>query len=220
MSHNGSNQANVTVLQASTPTSSDILRKLQWKQMRHDEIYHSDICLLRIQARIAHHTLHLAKYSGKMVEALIAKGGVDTEALTKVVLDGIIIAMSSANTLSIPLWKIDGAEEDLSGALGGRQMHGMVDTHILGFTVLIGHMAKAVEALDHVEPLNSRLAYEVALKKIWLVLLKSWRILSSEKLEDALRKKMLMIEKRNPFYGRHPNYENDFKPTGHESGKI
>lgn len=193
------------------------LEELQYFQLRHDEIYHSDICLLRIQARIAHHTLHLGKYSGKMVGALIAKGGIDYESLIGVALDAIIIVMSSANTLNMPLWELEDAHEDLMGVLAGKQIHGDPQVHILAFSVIMGRLAKAVEALDHVEKLNSRATYEAGLRSMWKLLLTFWRVLTSEKLDEALRKRMYLIESRNMFYGLHPSYENGFAPVPADS---
>lgn len=192
-------------------TALNLLHDLQFKQLRHDEIYHSDICLLRIQARIAHHTLHLGKYSGKFVEALVAKGGVDYTSMIKTTLDAIIIVMSSANTLNLALRDVAGAEDDVVGALTGKQAPGEAEAHVLGFAVITGKLAKAVEALDHVEHMDSRTAYENGLKSMWKLLLKFWRVITEQKLDEALRKRMYTIESKNMFYGRHPNYENDYK---------
>lgn len=193
--------------------ATSMLEELQWLQLRHDEIYHADICLLRIQARIAHHTLHLGKYSGKMVSALIDETGVNQFALTSTVLDAIIIVMSSANTLNLALWGLKVPMQDLIGVLAGSQIQGDTQALILDYTVIMGRLAKAVEALDHVEKLNSRASYEEGLTSMWALLLRFWRVLSNEKLSDALRKRMYTIESRNMFYGLHPSYENGFQPV-------
>jgi hypothetical protein len=196
---------------AHTPMqAADRLEKLQFKQLKHDEIYHSDICLLRIQARIAHHTLHLGKYSGKMAQALVTKEGVDSKSLTKTVLDALIIVMSSANTLNLPLWNITGAEEDLQGALDGRQQSGDEQAHILSYVIIVGKLAKAVEALDHVESFNSRTAYEHNLKALWIVLLTFWRVLTDVPLESALTARMVGIESKHIFYRRQLKYIDDY----------
>lgn len=209
-------QKKVRKIEPSALAATNKLEEMQWFQLRHDEIYHADICLLRIQARIAHHTLHLGKYSGKMVSAFIAEGGVNHTALIGTVLDAIIIAMSSANTLNMALWNLDDAKEDLIGVLAGTQIPGDSQVHVMGFTVIMGRLAKAVEALDHVEKLNSRAAYEDGLKSLWRLLLSFWRVLTDQKLDEALRKRMYAIESRNMFYGRHPSYENGFQPVSPE----
>jgi hypothetical protein len=190
----------------------DTLYNLQFKQLRHDEIYHSDICLLRIQARIAHHTLHLGKYSGKMAAALIAAPSKSNDAaLTATILDAIIIVMSSANTLNMPLWEMETAVDDLVGAIHGVQLEGEAKVHAIGYVVVVGKLAKAVEALDHVEALDSRSAYEKALRSCWLLLLKFWRTMTNQKIGEALRARMYVIESKNMFYGRLPSYENDYQ---------
>lgn len=190
--------------------AADRLEKMQFKQLKHDEIYHSDICLLRIQARIAHHTLHLGKYSGKMAQALVAKEGVDSTNLVKTVLDALIIVMSSANTLNLPLWKVAGAEEDLRGALEGRQLPGDEQAHILSYVIIVGKLAKAVEALDHVESFDSRTAYEYNLKALWIVLLAFWRVLTDVPLESALTDRMVGIESKHIYYRRQLKYVDDY----------
>lgn len=204
-------------IKASVLAARDQLQKLQYFQLLHDEIYHKDIGLLRIQARIAHHTLHLGKYAGKMVSALVANGGINYSALAGTVLDAIIIVMSSANTLNMPLWELKGADEDLIGVLAGKQTHGDPQVHILGYTVVMGRLAKAVEALDHVENTNSRAMYEDGLRSMWRLLLTFWRVLTSERLHYALKQRMYAIESRNMFYGRYPSYENGFKPVLQDS---
>lgn len=191
-------------------TAVELLEKLQFKQLRHDELYHSDICLLRIQARIAHHTLHLGKYSGKMAQALVAKEGIDAPGLVKTVLDALIIVMSSANTLNLPLWKVAGTEEDLQGALHGSWVPGDVAAHILSYVIIVGKLAKAVEALDHVESFDSRTAYEYNLKSLWIVLLKFWRLLTDQPLEAALTARMVSIESKNIYYRRQLKYVDDY----------
>lgn len=189
----------------------DLLEKFQFKQLMHDEIYHSDICLLRTQARIAHHTLHLGKYSGKMAQALIAKEGVDTPAMVNTVLDALIIVMSSANTLNLPLWKIPGIQTDLQAAIDGKQESGDEQAHILGFVIIVGKLAKAVEALDHVESFDSRTAYEHSLKALWILLLKFWRTVTDKKLEDALTARMVGIESKHMYYNRLQKYVDDYR---------
>lgn len=188
----------------------DRLEKLQFKQLKHDEIYHSDICLLRIQARIAHHTLHLGKYSGKMAQALVVKEGVDVPSLVKTVLDALIIVMSSANTLNLALWKVTGTEDDLQGALAGSWVPGDLQAHILSYVIIVGKLAKAVEALDHVESFDSRTAYEYNLKSLWIVLLKFWRLVTDQPLEQALTDRMVSIESKNMYYRRQLKYVDDY----------
>jgi hypothetical protein len=191
-------------------TAAELLEKLQYKQLRHDELYHSDICLLRIQARIAHHTLHLGKYSGKMAQALVAQEGVDVPGLVKTVLDALIIVMSSANTLNLALWKVTGTEDDLQGALDGSWVPGDLQAHILSYVIIVGKLAKAVEALDHVESFDSRAAYEYNLKSLWIVLLKFWRLVTDQPLEHALIDRMVSIESKNMYYRRQLKYVDDY----------
>jgi hypothetical protein len=202
-----------TRMKAAVSAATSKLEELQYKQLRHDEIYHADICLLRIQARIAHHTLHLGKYAGKMAEALVAKHGVDTDSLTKTVLDALIIVMSASNTLNLALWHVEGAHDDLIGALAGMQVDGDPQVHVIGFTIIMGKLAKAVEALDHVEAMDSRTAYEKGLTPLWRLLLQFWRVLSKTALDDALKARLSGIELKNNFYARLPNYDNGYRPA-------
>jgi hypothetical protein len=203
-------------IEAAKANAKDMLYSLQFKQLRHDEIYHSDICLLRIQARIAHHTLHLSKYAGKMAEAMIAEREVNHVVLTSTVLDAMIIVMSSANALNIPLWEMEAADEDLVGVIQGKQLEGDSKVFAIGYVVAVGKLAKAVEALDHVEFMDSRTSYEQTLKSMWMLLLKFWRTLTPQKLGDALQARMYAIESKNIYYGLHPTYENDYLLSSRE----
>lgn len=191
----------------------ELLEHLQFKQLQHDELYHTDICLLRIQARIAHHTLHMGKYAGKMGQALVAKNPEDAPCLIRTVLDALIIVMSSSNTLNLALWKIPGACPDFQAALAGRKVPGSEQSHVIGFVILVGKLAKAVEALDHVESYNSRQAFEETLKALWVLLLKFWICLTDEKLDAALKTRIEGIESRNCYYRRMPKYVDDFRPV-------
>src|SRR4051812_28952796 len=98
--HKDSPMALAVVSSAHSPNILAELDELQFQQFEHDETYHREITRLRTQDRLRHMTLHFAKYSGNLVDAL-ARG--DEAEVQRVVTDVFIIGVSTSNVLNFKL---------------------------------------------------------------------------------------------------------------------
>lgn len=118
--------------------NSQIL-ELQMRQYCHDEIYHTDIMHLGTQGRIKHLVLHFAKYIAK----LNCPQGFDS---SKIIGDIFICCLSLANLLDVTIIIND---DNISQ-----------NSNCEGLLIILAYMAKAAEALDHVESYPSRTVIE------------------------------------------------------------
>jgi hypothetical protein len=191
-----------------------VLHSLQFKQMRHDELYNHNIVVLNKRARMGHDALLLSSYAGEMAEALVSEKGADSPALIATVLDAMITTMSAANVLNLALFDIEAADEDLLGILRGIQAPGNAQVIAISYVIAVGKLAKAVKGLEDMEAVDSRAIIEKSLKSTWMLLLKFWRALTNEKIGEALRKKMYTLEVKNINYGTLPTYDNDYQLGG------
>lgn len=143
-----------------TRAAGHILKALQLRQQAHDDGYHADIRNLLPARSVTHMTLHQTKYMGAMAAALEAG---DAAALRRLITDSFVIVLATANILGQDLSAMAGPQAGL-GELGcvwlrtnragcdvfdGRQV-------TLRYAALCGRMAKACEALDHLEDFPSR----------------------------------------------------------------
>jgi hypothetical protein len=119
--------------------------ELQKYQYFHDMNYHQDVIFLGTQERIKHLILHFIKYIAKL-------NAVQTHNKSQIICDLFICCLSFANLLEIKLISIDFTppQSDETGALLN----------------ILGKMAKAAEALDHVELYPSREVLEEQLIKL------------------------------------------------------
>ncbi|HUP92908.1 MAG TPA: hypothetical protein VM074_11725 [Solimonas sp.] len=132
------------------------LRDLQVRQYKHDQLAHQDIALsLSVPARLAHFALHFAKYLGAMMRAS-REGRVDDR--HRAIADSFIIALAMANTLNVDLQ----ANIAASGrALPGGSVSGRTTQHeLMLYAEIVGDIAKACEATDHLEAFPSRKVLE------------------------------------------------------------
>jgi hypothetical protein len=199
--------------------SSKIL-DLQYKQLRHDQIYHQDIFVLSTHHKMQHFTLHLNKYGPAMLGADMAS---DYGTVRKKLVDAVIILMSCANAFNMSLEQIsqEGMPAQASVGLGEmtRSATGFSAsaTHelVCQFIVHAGQMCKAVEALDHIERFNSRESLESSVKALWFITLQALGVSSSTgvvDVETALRERLLPLEQRHMFHWRFGTYANDYQP--------
>lgn len=136
----------------------DELFMLQLEQLKHDQRYHRDICVLPLHQRINHMALHFSKYSGRVAEFY---GENDTRPLHITITDTFIICLVTANILNIrladhiPLANDDqvGSLRELGSALADEANYDYRDSAWLLKAVAIpaGRLAKACETLDHIE---------------------------------------------------------------------
>jgi hypothetical protein len=121
---------------------------LQMNQHEHDKIYHYDILHLSTKDRAKHLVLHFVKYLASLENA-------ESEIVTKKnITDFMICILSMANLLNVNLSEIDTQ---------------LIESSMLA---MIGKMAKACEALDHIEPFPSHEVLIAELKNLYCYLLK------------------------------------------------
>jgi hypothetical protein len=164
---------------------SVLLRKMQSAQRLHDELFHPEIAHLDISRRIAHLTLHLAKYCGNIRAASL---GGDENRYRKAVVDAAIIAASAATALHIDLsmYGVPSASED---------SFEFEDTMVIS----VGKLAKAVEALDHVEDFPSRKIFNEEFPKIFICAtreIECWGVDAMQSICNRLD----LVRKKHPFY--------------------
>lgn len=134
--------------------SSELLASLQLEQRLHDDLYHPDIARLDIARRLSHLTLHLCKYCGDL---MAAEGRGNAEREKKVLVDAAIISLSAATALQLDLFRLTEKDclEDLPRAFVSR------------LVIRVGKLAKAAEALDHVEDYPVRKVWEAQFGRIF-----------------------------------------------------
>jgi hypothetical protein len=158
--------------QASLPnfrSAAAILFEMQVEQFKHDELYHREIARLTVKERLTHMALHFAKYVGYLSH-------IDSDdRLNRVIVDTFIIALSSANTLNfkvaerLPVNAADFSSlRELGSALENSGTSGRDSTSMLrALARPVGHMAKACEAMDHIEAFPFREEISAAVVEIF-----------------------------------------------------
>ena len=141
------------------------LQELQVAQREHDLAAHQDILLLPIPRRLTHFTLHFAKYQGAIHRAL--RTGEEATA-KRVLIDSLAIALAAANALNVDLaQRIGHGLQKLGPALDSEKSA----LSVLGYYCeIVGEMAKACEALDHLEAFPSRETLESSIVALIVVI--------------------------------------------------
>jgi hypothetical protein len=125
------------------PLTTEEFDRLQLQQFRHDETYHREIARLPVQRRLAHMTLHFAKYAGYLAE------GCDEARLQQITTDTFVIALSGANILNYRL-------SEVGNPLSGVDVNSEAD-FARWIVIAAGRMSAACEKLDHLEDFPFRL---------------------------------------------------------------
>ena len=144
-------------------TVRDELFTLQLEQLKHDQKYHRDICILPIHQRINHMALHFSKYSGRIAEYY---GSNDARPLNSTIIDTFIISLVSANIMNILLAdhipfandnELNSLKE-LGSSLVDNTDYDYRDRSWLLKAIAIpsGRLAKACESLDHIDTYSYR----------------------------------------------------------------
>ena len=195
------------------------LKSLQWKQLQHDEKYHKEICLLTVQQRITHMTLHLSKYSAKLVSAAASN---DQREMRKAVIDTLIIAFSSANIFGTLISSIAFSEEelltdsidDLSEKLLSLEQQGRLG-YALELAIKInaesGKMCKSVESLDHLEahPFKESLLNRIS--QIFRCSLAIAKHLEIVDICKEIEERLYFVEQKHIFFEELGNYKQGYK---------
>lgn len=199
-----------TRLDRSTRTDfGDQLLALQWAQLRHDQFYHSDIVVLPVGQRMKHFALHMAKYVGRIAEAL--ENG-DDALLQRALVDAFIISLASANTLKLDLRKTlsnrcDSSIKNLQ-KLGAKLASDLErtkrDANWLLRTIgrYTGRLAKACESLDHVEDYPFRATMVDSTRDLFEVVLAEASFRGVDLSEEATAR-LHTIEANYMFHDRH-----------------
>jgi hypothetical protein len=180
------------------------LLKLQWTQLKHDEVYHKDVVIMPLAERIKHMALHNAKYTAYLFDA--ADTGNDAR-LAEVLTDAFIIVLASANTLNqdIGLDLGGGAETPLSlQALGSNLVTDLQRNAadplwlVRTFARHSGRLAKVCESWDHLESV----AFRDEMKRCNIELLKAVLAEASARsfdLAEAYKSRIRQVETRSIF---------------------
>ena len=142
---------------------------MQLDQQRHDDVAHQDILALPVHQRITHMVLHFAKYTGRFLN--VSK---TDDLLVRLLVDTAIIALSSANILRLRLDKqleptvpdvYDASLMTIGAALATEQQLDVDLNGPIGQSLALhtGAMAKACEALDHLEATTTEQFWRIAL---------------------------------------------------------
>ncbi|KHL56235.1 hypothetical protein OZ10_09290 [Xanthomonas cannabis pv. cannabis] len=161
------------------------LRRMQSAQRLHDELFHPEIVRLEAGRRIAHLALHLAKYCGD-IKAASLEG--DESRYRRAIVDSAIIASSAATALHIDLSVSEFAfscEDDFE----------FEDVMVIS----VGKLAKAVEALDHVEDFPSRRVWSEEFPKIFACAARQIEGWGADVIQSIFAR-LDFVRKKNPFY--------------------
>ena len=138
------------------PVDAQILA-LQWEQLKHDQLYHKDIVILPLAARLKHMALHNAKYTSYFLSALHVG---DSKLFKKTLLDAFVISLASANALNQDLGAAlvdavgDAASLKEAGSLLAEKLPSDGSDPLWlarTFAEHTGKFAKACESIDHIE---------------------------------------------------------------------
>ena len=185
-------------------SSQKLLFELQVEQHHHDEAYHREIARLSLHHRLNHMALHFAKYVGKVAQ----KNRVDET--VPVLVDALIIGLSSANILNIELWDHlqDGSREypgllPFGRALALRFADDIRDVSKLtrALAVPAGLFAAACEKIDHLEEISFRNEARSAIARFSAL---SLAVLATEGVEPtaAVRERLAGVKRKLKLHGR------------------
>lgn len=129
------------------------LLDLQRKQRAHDREYHADIYYLSYPDRMRHIVFHFSKYVGRL--AMPSSNQDSAVSLRKTIVDTFLMALSASEVLNLDLDR--SARPRLAEECGVPQSaDSIAQWWLLRLAASTGKMAKAMESLDHMEPVNSR----------------------------------------------------------------
>ena len=212
---------------------------LQWKQDRHDALYHADIYTLTRKNNLTHMTMHLSKYLGGMISQYVDVNHQNIE-LDKLSADFVIVLMSMANRVNINLAaeienEVDSYTSTFQGACADysvpevaleavtnyfSQSHLRIvdDTKFyLDVAVRIGNLAKAIEALDHLEQYPSREFIEKSVHDLFRLIMRFRASYSFKNLGSYIWQRMAKIESKNVLYELMPKYTEDYRELNNVS---
>ena len=195
------------------------LKNLQWKQLQHDEKYHKEICLLTVQRRITHMTLHLSKYSAKIIKAATTE---DYSTLRKSLVDTVIIIFSSANIFNHFIWSNFKTEQEqainslkeLGKSIADRRAEGKYGLPVeisIDIVSTTGAMCKTVESLDHLEAYPFRENLIQSLGVLFEQSISLAYLIGIEDIPSEISERLYTVEKKNPYFEELGNYKEGYR---------
>lgn len=153
-------------------TTKNIFLPLQRRQMAHDERAHWDIYCLPQLDKLKHMALHFFKYVGRLATAK------EDAQVSRTLVDALIICLSAANAINLSL---EGTIAACSPTETLNDLAMSLENHVHGSNLGIfaaleigrvgGHIAKALESMDHIERGDQRSALEAAIPQLVEVVL-------------------------------------------------
>jgi hypothetical protein len=169
------------------------LASFQNEQFRHDRVAHGEMLALPLHRRLAHFTLHFAKYQAVMLSSL--KNG-STDPIARLITDSLIILLAAANALGVRLRaELNGESHADTGPIGNDQL---VDSYI----ETVGDMAKACEAFDHIKNFPSELVFKAAMARLTAIVI-ALAELNGVDLLTMVPKRWDQVERRLSVSRRH-----------------
>jgi hypothetical protein len=215
--------------------------RLQWLQDQHDKHYHQDIYTMSRTNNITHMVMHMAKYTGKMVDISMGRERLEfptdpNPQYAAVLTDYLIVLMSSANRMNInlgiglaPLCKTANCWATVGGfypimeiAVEALRETVVLDAQVRDKPLLeqlvpfiqgMGKMSKALEALDHMESYPSREVLNDHIVLMFQHALRLYHYYSPRAFTEAIKERMVQIERASFMYHRRPKYSEGFIPT-------
>lgn len=187
------------------------LGQLQEVQDLHDRHYHTDIYNLPKKHRLAHLVLHLAKYNGRFWEI-----GDDPAGMARLATDAMIVLISIATLFNINLDKAF-AENSLEKLVDIKRRANLPTNASSKLRdIQVGHLAKLVEAIDHVENTPD---IPGTVKEAILILLPLWADVARDyinlirddvkpaTLGESIENRLRSIEQKSIFFYRQWNID-------------
>lgn len=203
-----------------------ILKKLETKQMAHDNRYHKDIWVLSTQGKAKHMAAHIGKYSGQILKE-IREPQIDLEKVHKYVIDSLIINFSYANIFTYRLSNHldstylqftslkdlrDSITKDYltrKGYTKKESEHGL--DLAMDMCILASQILKTVESMDHVEDHPYRANFNQYTIDIFQILITLCFIYDIENIELLIADRLYQVEARHEFFEDYGNYKDGYK---------
>ncbi len=153
-----------------------ILVQLKEDQADHDAKNHDDIYNSNFERRLGHVAHHNAKYTGRFVDGHWSSDN-NKDLLTKTYSDAMLMNLSAANALKIPLHNYDSSRfyraletipEPEPRTVAQDEWDYLRDWSLRRFASVSGKTGKAMDSLQHVEPgIDARKIFEEGTKELF-----------------------------------------------------
>lgn len=203
----------------------DVLRRLEFKQLKHDENYHKDVWVLSTQDKARHMAAHIGKYSGQVLEAIRIRENEET--IKKKIVDSLIINLSYANIFLSLISKQKFIKDHLDSVNFDEFIHSIGKEYIhqknyddkeninlelaMDFCILAGKILKTVESMDHMEIHPYRESYNEYASSIFKILSALCKKFDIKEIEKQIEIRLYGVEQNNPYFMFLGNYKDGYK---------